>query len=237
MKINLEKKPEKPIIIEGFPGFGLVGTIVTEFLIEHMECEPIGEFVYDDLPAMAAIHEGELVKPMAVHYSKKHNIMILHTILNPKGKEWEIANAITEMADDLKAKKIISIEGVASKKALMAKTPDSDAKTTLYYYGDKKLEKQGLKPIEESIIVGVTSSVMLRAKNPVSIFAETRSAFPDSKSAAKVIEALDKYLDLKVDYEPLFKQAEEFEKKLQNMIQHSNKASEESDKKYMSYLG
>jgi len=31
MKIILDKKPKNPIIIEGFPGFGLVSTIACEF--------------------------------------------------------------------------------------------------------------------------------------------------------------------------------------------------------------
>ncbi|MBU1854864.1 MAG: PAC2 family protein, partial [Nanoarchaeota archaeon] len=157
MKILLKKKPHNPIIIEGFPGFGLVGTIVTEFLIEHMNCELIGEFLYDDLPAMIAIHKGKIVKPMAVHYSKKYNVIILQTILNPKGKEWDIADAILDMADKVNAKKILSVEGVASQSLM----PNKDTK--LFYYGDDSLKKVGLEPIDESIIVGVTSSIMLKA--------------------------------------------------------------------------
>lgn len=232
MKILLKKKPKNPIIIEGFPGFGLIGTIVTEFLIEHMNCELIGEFLYDDLPAMVAIHKGKLVKPMAVHYSKKHNIIILQTILNPKGKEWDIADAILEMAHNVNAKKIISVEGVASQ-ALMKK----DSKASLFYYGDDRLKKQGLKPINESIVVGVSSCIMLRYDKSVSIFAETSSALPDSNSAAKVIEVLDKYLGLNVDYKPLFKQAKMFEDKLKTLMQQTTKTINESDKKYLSYLG
>lgn len=230
MKILLKKKPQNPVIIEGFPGFGLIGTIVTEFLIEHLDCELIGEFIYDDLPAMVAIHKGKLVKPMAVHYSKKYNIVILQTILNPKGKEWVIADAIIEMAEKLDAKKIISIEGVASQ----AINPKN---AKLFYYGDESLKKSGLEPIAESIVVGVTSSMMLKADNSVCIFAETQTALPDSKAAAKVIEALDSYLGLKVDSEPLVKQAEDFEDKLKNLMKQTSKVEQDSDKKYMSYLG
>jgi len=220
-----------PVILEGFPGFGLVGTIVTEFLIENMKCELIGEFLYDDLPAMVAIHKGKLVKPMAVHYSKKHNVIILQTILNPKGKEWDIAEAILEMADKVHASKILSVEGVASH-SLMAKE-----ETKLFYYGDDKLKKLGLRQIDESIVVGVTSSIMLRRNDSVCIFAETHSALPDSKAAAKVIEVLDKYLGLNVDYKPLLKQAEDFEQKLKTLMKQTSKTMDESDKKYMSYLG
>ncbi|MBU1975545.1 MAG: PAC2 family protein [Nanoarchaeota archaeon] len=232
MKIELKKKPQNPIIIEGFPGFGLIGTIVTEFLLEHMNCEMIGEFVYDDLPAMVAIHKGKLIKPMAVHYSKKYNIIILQTILNPKGKEWDIANAILDMARQLKAKKIISAEGVAS-----PPVPSKDNDQTLFYYGDDKLKHLGLKPIDESIVVGVTAGIMLNFKNHVCIFSETKSALPDSKSAANIIKILDKYLGLKVDYKPLLKQAADFEDKLKSLISQTSKTEQESDKKYMSYLG
>ena len=231
MKITLKKKPQNPIIIEGFPGFGLVGTIVTEFLIDHMKCELIGEFIYDDMPAMIAIHKGELVRPMAVHYSKKHNVVILQTILNAKGKEWVIADSIIDMAKQMKAKSIISIEGVA------AQVLDSKGEINLFYYGDEKLKKYGLKPVNESIVIGVTSSVMLRYNKPICIFAETHSALPDSNAAAKVIEVLDKYLGLKVDYKPLLKQAEDFEQKLRTMLQQTSQMSQDSEKKNLSYLG
>jgi predicted ATP-grasp superfamily ATP-dependent carboligase len=31
MEIKLKETPKNPVIIEGFPGFGLIGSIVTEF--------------------------------------------------------------------------------------------------------------------------------------------------------------------------------------------------------------
>ena len=43
MQVVLTKKPKKVIIITGFPGFGLIGTITTEFLIEHLKALPIGK--------------------------------------------------------------------------------------------------------------------------------------------------------------------------------------------------
>ena len=84
MEIVLNKKPEGCTLIEGFPGFGLVGTIVTEYLVEHLKCEMIGEFVYDELPATVAIHKGSLIHPMSLYYNEKYNLLILHTILDVK---------------------------------------------------------------------------------------------------------------------------------------------------------
>lgn len=229
MKINLKKIPKGVTIIEGFPGFGLVGTISTEFLIEHLKAELIGEFEYDDLPATAAIHKGKLVKPMAVFYDKKNNLVILHTILNVKGHEWKIADAIADLAKKTKAKEIISLEGVASMVA--------DVKQQkIYTFGSKHLHSLG-QPISESIIVGVTAALMLKHEKVSCIFAGTSSQLPDSKAAASVIEVLDKHLGLAVDTKPLLKQADEFEKKLKGLMKNTQAVTKTAEDKSMSYFG
>jgi len=229
LKIILKKVPRNPIIIEGFPSFGLVGTITTEFLLEHLKAELIGEFEYKELSPVIAIHKGKLVNPMAVWYVPSRNIVILHTILNIKGYEWEISEKVIEMAKKMNAKEIISLEGVA--------TDDASGEVKVYSYGSKRLVELGAKPVKESIIMGVSASLMLRYKKTSCLFAATHSQLPDSKAAAKLIEILDNYLDLKVDYHPLLKQAEEFESKIKTILQQSNKTLRDADKKSMSYLG
>lgn len=227
MKIVLKKKPVSPIIIQGFPGFGLIGTIATEFLIEHLKAERIGEFLYDELPPTVAIHQGKLVRPMEVYYAKKENIIILHTILAPKGHEWLVTDQIIDMAKKLKAKELICLEGVMS-----------PAGEDVYYYGGKNTAKlTGAKLIQESIIMGVTASIMTRYEHATCFFAESHSQLPDSKAAAKIIETLDKYLKLKVDAKPLIAQAQVFEDKLKGILQQANKVTEEKDRKDLSYLG
>lgn len=236
MDIILKKKPQNATIIEGFPGFGLVGTIASEFLIEHLECELIGKFWFEDLPATVAIHGGEIIHPVGIYYNKKYNLVIIHAISGATGIEWKIADLIDDLAKRLKAKEIISLEGVGSA------TP-TDTNRVFYFSKDQKLGKKlkdaGLEPLNEGIIMGVTSAVMLKAQAaPLScIFAETHSSLPDSKAAAKVIEALDKYLGLKVDYKPLIAMAEKFEEKIKGLMQQSKTAMTEKQKKELSYVG
>jgi uncharacterized protein len=229
MKIVLKKIPKNPIIIEGFPGFGLVGTITTEFLLDHLKAELIGEFEYDELSPIIAIHKEKLVNPMAVWHVPSKNIVILHTILNIKGFEWEIAGKILELAKKTQAKEIIGLEGVA--------TDEQSDEVKVYYYGDDKFKAAGVLPVKESIIMGVSAALMLRYKKMNCLFAAAHSQLPDSKAAAKLIEVLDKYLGLDVDYNPLLKQAQEFESQIKNMMQQSNKTLREADRKSMSYLG
>ena len=61
MHLNLQKRPQKPTIIVGFPGFGLVGTIATKFLLEHLDTEHIGSVESDHLLPLAAIHKSKLI--------------------------------------------------------------------------------------------------------------------------------------------------------------------------------
>ncbi|MBI2658323.1 proteasome assembly chaperone family protein [Candidatus Woesearchaeota archaeon] len=236
MEVKLWKKPKNCTIVEGFPGFGLVGTIASEFLIEHLKTEQIGKILFNDMPAMVAIHENKLVEPLGIFYNQKYNVVILHAITAATHYEWDMAATIGKLASDLQAKEIISLEGVGSGE-------DSEGSRVFYYSSDEKtakaFEKAGIGPLKEGIIIGVTGAVLLRVeKIPIScLFAETHSNLPDSKAAAKVIEALDKYLGMELDYKPLLEQAQKFEEKLKTILQKSQEAQEISDKKKLSYLG
>ena len=215
-------------IIVGFPGVGLVGPIVTEFLIEHMKTEQCGTFLYDDLPALVAIHKGKIVHPMAVHYSPTHNVVIVYTILNLKNREWQVGKAILDLANEIKAKEIICVDGA---NAVGEETEQ------LYCFGNNKFALQGAKPMEESVIVGVSGALLLQSTITSCIFASTHVEMQDSKAAAEVVKFLDKYMNLEVDYNPLLEQASKFEEKLKSVMSQSAKLIDEKDRKSMDYLG
>lgn len=236
MQIKLWKKPKNPIIIEGFPGFGLVGTIASEFLIDHLKTEMIGKVIFEDAPPVVAIHQNKVVEPMGIFYCKRYNIVILHVITTSSGFEWKLADVLVDLAKELNAKEIISLEGVGS-------SGIKAASNSFYYTNEenkrKVLDNIGLKPLKEGIIMGVTGALMLKVdgRSLCCLFADTASNLPDSKAAAKVIEALDRYLGLEVDPKPLMAQAAQFEDKLKSILGSSQKAQEISEKKKLSYVG
>ena len=236
MEFKLWKKPKNCTIVEGFPGFGLVGTIASEFLIEHLKTEQIGKIIFNDMPAMVAIHENKIVEPLGIFYNQKYNIIILHAITAATHYEWEMAAIVGKLASDLQAREIISLEGVGS--------AEESEETRVFHYTNndknaKLFEKAGIEALKEGIIIGVTGAILLRVeKVPVScLFAETHSNLPDSKAAAKIVEALDKYIGMDIDYKPLLVEAQKFEEKLKTILQKSQEAQEISDKKKLSYFG
>ncbi len=230
MELVLDQKPQNVTIIEGFPGFGFVGTISVEFLIEHLGAKKIGKITSNDVMPIAAVHNSQLIEPFSIYYSKKKNLVLLHAITNVQGLEWQLSEKVIELYKKLKAKKIISLEGIGSTSATEPK---------VFYYtnriGKDKVQAEILK---EGIIMGVSGALLLKAEVPLScFFAETHSSLPDSRAAAKIIQVLDSYLGLNVDYKPLLKKAAEFEEKLKNIVDKSKVASDQKEKKELDYFG
>ena len=234
MEINLKKEVKGATIIEGFPGFGLIGSIASEFLIEHLKCDFIGAHWFEKLPATVAVHDGKIIKPLNIYHNEERNLMIVHAISGGPGIEWDISDFILKLAQKVEAKEIVSLEGVG---AMQSDDPK------VYHVAtapDKKehLKSLDIQELKEGIIVGVTSALMMKCTMPmVAFFAETHSELPDSKAAAKVIEALNKYLDLHIDPQPLLEQAQKFEEKLNKIISQGTQTQEELRKKQLNYVG
>jgi len=260
MEIKLNTKPKNPIIIEGFPGLGLIGTIVTEYLIKHLNAKPIGYMASKQIPPMIAIHESKVIQPLEIFYAKQKNIVILHALTDVRGFEWEISEALQELYKTLKAKEIVSIEGILGQTQEM----------NMYYYSQnpnalRKFLKVKATPLKEGIVAGVTAALLLKEKElkMSGLFVETHSKLPDSKASAKIIQMLDAYLDLDVDYKPLpdskasakiiqmldayldldvdykplEKAAEDFENQLKGYVDKMQKTAQKTEDKCANYMG
>ena len=238
MDIILDGKVKKNCrIIQGFPGMGLVGTIATEFLVEHLKAKPVGTIKGHEIPPIAAIHAGTVVKPMGFFYAEKENILILHVISGVPGSEWDIAELLTNQAKKLNAKEIISLESVGTPPNMPPGLSNG-----FFYTNDKeaarKLERIGLEELKEGIVVGLTGALILNSKLPITcIFAETHSKLPDSKAAAQIVDSLSKYLGLRLDTRPLLKSAEEFEEKIRGILTKTKEVQEHSERNKLSYVG
>ncbi|MBT3866228.1 proteasome assembly chaperone family protein [Candidatus Woesearchaeota archaeon] len=233
MRYTLKSKPKNPIIVEGFPGFGLVGTIATEFLMKHLDAKPIGSIRMEEIPPVIAIHDSVAIEPMGIFYSKKKNMVILHALTNIQGYEWQIADILAKIAKELKAKEIISLEGVGTQGNVKSKSSKA-----YYISSNTKFKSKCGDPLEEGIIVGVTGALLLRDDiKCTGIFAETHSALPDSGAAAQILCVLDEYLKLGLDYTPLLKKAAGLEANLKGMVSKTQEATDLADKKRQSYFG
>jgi uncharacterized protein len=235
LDIKIDEILKNATIIEGFPSLGLVSTIATEFLIEHLGAKSIGRIETDKLSPIAIIHESKVIEPLEVFYDKKHNLILLRALTEVSDIERELANIILELAKKVGAKEIINLEGI----------PEDDIEETksFFYTNSEKhkkiFEKLGVPEFKEGKVGGVTGALILSQfkKTPItSLFAETNLMFPDSRAAAEVIKVLDSYLDLDVDYKPLIKNAEKLEEMIKGRVKEMQEHQNLIDQKRVSYL-
>ncbi len=227
MKIELNEKPQKVVLVEGFPGFGFVSTIAVEYLVDHLKLKQIGRIWSSELAPMAIIHGKRIIQPIDILYNEKLNLVILEAIAGVSGLEWEVADAILFLYKKLNAKEVIAIEGVGS--------PDSEKEEPdAYYYSNdearaKMLQSSGAFPMKDGIVLGVSGALLDKLDKDIRasfIFAETQSKLPDNRAAAKIIQVLDKYLGLDIDYAPLLKRATEIEEKIKGLLEQARTATD-----------
>ncbi len=236
MKFILTKKPKNPTIIQGFPSIGLVSTIVTKFLTDHLDVEEIGHIESSHIIPLTAIHKSKVINPITIFYNKKYNLVIVQAITEVSGHEWDVANTIFEIAKQLSAKEIIVVEGIPSQQPQKGKA---------FYCSTKAKVKINADPLSEGIIMGVTAAMLLKGGSiPVTcLFAETQSQLPDSEAAVKVLEILNNYSGIKVDYKPLIEAAKRFESNLKMYMEKTRQAagvataSKKEDGATTSYIG
>jgi uncharacterized protein len=90
----------------------------------------------------------------------------------------------------------------------------------------KLLKEYKIKETQEGMITGVNGVILyesvLKKQNAICLLAEAHSDYPDSRAAANLIEKLDIMLpEIKIDPKPLYKEAEEIEKRIRTFMEQS----------------
>jgi uncharacterized protein len=233
MDVRLKKRPKNPIIIHGFPSIGLVSTISTKFLIDHLDIEVIGSMHSEHIPPLAAIHKSEIVDPITLYYNKKYNLLIVQSLSEIQGQEWETSKALTKLSQTLQAKENIVIEGM----------PAQENKVDIYHYSTKSKVIGKTTPLKEGVIGGLTATLLLDSDSlPLTcLFAQAHENMPDTEAAAKVIDTLNDYLGLDLDTKPLINQAKKFEHNLKSVLKQAKEIKEtkaqKPDRETIDYLG
>jgi len=204
-------------LIEGFPGLGLVGTIAVKYLVERQKFEPAGHIETDFFVPIISIKNGKPVFPSRIFIHKRKKLVaILSEQIIPKMKVQDVAKAVVGWIGKKGIKKVISLEGI--------KTRGAPAKTEKIYgiadseKAKEELKKYGVTIVQDGITTGVTALILLelsqnKKTNSCSLLGNVQIA-ADYKASAECLMKLNEMLDLKINVEPLFKEAKETEKAL-----------------------
>ncbi|MCL2607797.1 MAG: PAC2 family protein [Methanomassiliicoccaceae archaeon] len=214
-----------PAAVVGFPSIGLASSIAANFLARTLELEIVGGIVSSGFPPYAVVQNGIPLPPVRMYAGGRccdnagvdcDGLIVVtseflpkveqHHLLSVSLLEWFRANGV---------KTIICLEGM----------PQFDADDhRIFGVGSTAaardiMDKYSVQRLDDSLVRGI-SGVMLyegamRNMDVITILAPARPDMPDPRGAAKLMEPLARMLpELKIDTEPLYKEAEEIEKRM-----------------------
>jgi uncharacterized protein len=221
--------------IEGFPGAGLVGPMAASYMIEKLKMKYIGYVESDLFPPIAAVHDGIPMHTVRMYADSKNKVVvILSEFTIPQTVIYQLSEELLSFVRRNGMARIISIGGMPSpKQSGDAFIISSDKEVA------KKAAKQGIKPINEGVIAGVSALLITGANElkipTVNLLVEVNPVIMDPKYAETAIEALNKLTGFQIDLSELKKEAKDVEarvreimKKAKDSHEHYNKADEES---------
>lgn len=224
--IRIEIKRD-PVLIIGFSSIGLLGTIITNTLIDQLEdIKEIGYVASDDLPPTAVFYDGILKHPFRLYYSLKHNIIIgtCEVNFNKSSTYNDLSRTICNWAlsEDVRAKELVLFQGI----------PHNDIidDFPIYYAADEvaleKLNKFSLKRLERGIVSGPEATLLNEAiansLTTFALFTNVYSGVATPEGAASILDVLNQIYNLNVDLKNLIEEGKEIKNKLMDLAEQAN---------------
>ena len=218
-KIADMKKLKNPILIMGFPGTGLVGSVAASQLVESLQMSFGGYLSSSDFAPLAAIHDYKPMPAARIHYSEKMNlVVVLSEMTIPISSSNEVADKIYEFAKSVGASSIISLGGISlqdEKKGVYVVSSDPAVVKDV-------IAQKLAKPIKEGATTGVTGILLTKGALdhfPITtILAESSEEYLDPKAASNVLKVLTKMIGIQINTIRLDKEAAEFAKDIQDAV-------------------
>ncbi|NNM35495.1 MAG: proteasome assembly chaperone family protein [Nitrosopumilus sp.] len=219
------KKTElkNPIIFAGFVGAGLVGPVAINHIITELEMEEIAVMRSKHLPPSTVFMRGRLRHPFRFYANKEGTVcaIICEITLRMNGL-YSIVSSILDWSAQKGSKEIVILDGVAS--------TEHDDKAYCAAEEDlvRTMADKDISMIPQGFITGIPGGILneclVRDIQGVTLLAKANNQAPDSAAASTLIEALNRFYDMKIDTSDLQKEKDrihsEFSELSQKYVEH-----------------
>jgi uncharacterized protein len=234
VQVILEKQPtvKNPILIEGFPGIGLVGNIASQYIVNELKMTYLGAMSSKYFPPLAVLLGGVVNMPVRIYEDAAKGIVILTADIpvHPLAS-YEIGKEIVSFAQSIGTQEMICLAGIT----VMGDEHRVFGAVSQQELLDKIKDKAEV--FELGTITGITGSIMnecrIKKLPAICLLGETASAEPDPRAAIATIETLNKIYDLGISTVKLSEQAEQIEVQMAQLAQQMKGVSTEEQQAQM----
>lgn len=219
---------KSPIVFAGFVGAGLVGPLAVGYMVQKLQMSEIAYMRSKYLPPSTVFMKGRLRHPFRFYANKEGTIcgIICEITLRMDGL-YSIVSEILDWAMKNGSKEIVILDGVSSE------THDNKAYCAAEEDLCRIMADKDISMIPQGFITGVPGGVLneclLREIRGVALLVKANKSKPDPLAAATLIDAINRFYDMKIDTVDLQKQKEqlnlEFKELSQKYIEHKEELS------------
>lgn len=215
------------VLIVGFPSLGLVSSIATNFLIKELKMDLIASITSPAFPPYAIVQDGIPMPQLRIYFGRRircsddkgidsDNLVIITSEFMPKPEmHSEIVDMLMDWIKTNEIGTVITLEGI----------PQFDPEVyNIIGVGStdrarEMLKQYGIESFDDGMVRGLSGLMLSKGADEdtdvITVLGSARSDMPDPRGAAKIMEPLSRMLpELKIDTEPLYKEAEELDTRL-----------------------
>lgn len=241
---QVTKKLNSPILIAGFPGAGLVGSISTSYIINRLHMNQIACVESEFIVPGVIYAEGKLRHPFRLYSNEKGDVCVLvceapimiqgmYSVLDTVSK-WVLRNNVREVM----VLDGVAVEGLPDPRRtpiiLSSDGREADAANLIHDYNIDVTKKEEDKVVDNASSIypttafvggmsgGILSSCLSNSIPSKAILVYAARGIPDPEGAAILIESLGKITDntsLKIDTAELRKQGAALKTRMEKIIQ------------------
>ena len=229
-----DMRSEDAVAIVGFPSLGLVSSIATSFLAKELKLDLIAAVSSPSFPPYAIVQGGVPMCPVRIYggcRQKDENcengigcedLYVITSEFVPKPEQTdEMAELIIDWCVNNNVSTVITLDGIP----LFAPDMYSILGVGSTENARNMMKKYEIESIEDGMVRGLSGMMLLKASeidlDVITLLGSARQDMPDPKGAAKLMEPLTRLLpELSIDTEPLYKEAEEIDKKIRDQQMH-----------------
>lgn len=210
------------VIIEGFPSVGLVSMLAASYIVNKLHLKKLGVIVSSHMPMVSVVTQGVPSHPIRI-YGNDKVVVFLSEFYPPDKIILPLTEKIFEFMIAYNCKAIITTEGLEGQgpTELSRDIKVYGIATTEKYR--KKLTELGIPLLYDAILTGVTGMLLNEGertkRDVIGLIAECYRDFPDARAAAKLVEKISQLIEIDIDVEPLYAEAEVFERRIRQQIE------------------
>jgi uncharacterized protein len=227
-----QRELKSPIIFAGFVGAGLVGPLAINHIITELEMEEIAVMRSKYLPPSTVFMRGRLRHPFRFYANKEGTVctIICEITLRMEGL-YTLVTSILDWAAQKGSKEIVILDGVAS--------TEHDDKAYCAAEEDliRTMADKDISMIPQGFITGIPGGILneclVREIQGLTLLAKANKEAPDPSAAATLIEALNRFYDMKIDTSDLKKDQDRIHSEFSELSQKYSEHREEISGMYM----